>query len=122
MSVKRPLNHQYYSVIATEPNQQPSLAALLPQPLRGHCQAVPADADRDSAYRIGREFSSHYIEYVLAHPSAPNDSLLARIAEHVDFAAQGPEGDYWAGFFSLLEEVMVNAADSFDTGGSDSIH
>ena len=24
--------------------------------------------------------------------------------------------------FSLLEEVMVNAVDSFDAGGSDSIH
>ncbi|MCP1291243.1 hypothetical protein NK214_13670 [Chromobacterium sp. S0633] len=122
MSVKRPFRHDEHSVAQTESLQEPSFAVCLPARLRLYCQLVPATASNQEAYRMGRAFAGHYMAYVAEHPCHAEDSLLARMAEHADFTAEGLEGEYWAGFFSLIEEAVLNAVELLDadgkTGGS----
>ncbi|KMN83172.1 hypothetical protein VK98_04325 [Chromobacterium sp. LK11] len=117
MSVKRPFRRHEHSADQAESLQEPAFAVCLPPRLRLYCAAVPAGAGEQEAYRMGREFAGHYIEHVAHHPCAAEDSLLARMAEYADFTAEGPEGEYWAGFFSLLEEAVLSAAEFLDADG-----
>lgn len=117
MSVKRPFRRHDHAAAQAESPQEPSFAVCLPPRLRLYCHAVPASAGEQEAYRMGREFAGHYIAYVADHPCDAEDSLLARMAEYADFTAEGVEGEYWAGFFSLLEEAVLNAAEFLDADG-----
>ncbi|AXT48790.1 MULTISPECIES: hypothetical protein [Chromobacterium] len=117
MSVKRPFRRHDDAAGQAESVQEPSFAVCLPPRLRLYCMAVPANASDQEAYRMGREFAGHYIAHVANHPCAAEDSLLARMAEHADFTAEGLEGEYWAGFFSLLEEAVLSAAECLDADG-----
>ncbi|KMN83397.1 hypothetical protein VK98_03040 [Chromobacterium sp. LK11] len=113
MSVKYPPRRHYRPNLKPISYQELPFAARLPDRPRVHCWQVPPADDYRQAYLLGREYAGHFIQYVQDNPDAPGRTLLARIAGDVDFAAEGPEQGYWAGFFALIEQVLVFPIDIF---------
>lgn len=114
MSVKPPSRRHYRPGTQPVPHQELPFAALVPDRPRVHCWQVPPADDYHKAYRIGREFAGHYIQYLQDNPNNLGNILLGRIAGDVDFEVQGASKGYWAGFFALIEQVLQFPIDIFD--------
>lgn len=113
MSVKYPSRRHYRPNLKPVPYQELPFAARLPGCPRVHCWQVPPADDYRQAYLLGREYAGHFIQYVQDNPDVPRHMLLARIAGDVDFSVEGPEQGYWAGFFALIEQVLILPIDIF---------
>lgn len=114
MSVKLPLRRHYRPGTKPVPHQELPFVAIMPGHLRQHCWQVPPADNYHQAYRIGREFAGHYIQYVQDNPNGHGHALLARIAGDIDFSDQSAVRGYWAGFFALIEQVLIFPIDIFD--------
>lgn len=88
MSVKLPLRRHYRPGTKPVPHQELPFVAIMPGHLRQHCWQVPPADNYHQAYRIGREFAGHYIQYVQDNPNGHGHALLARIAGDIDFSDQ----------------------------------
>lgn len=113
MSVKYPVRRHYRPNLKPVSYQELPFAARLPDHPQVHCWQVPPADDYRQAYLLGREYAGHFIQYLQDNPDVPKRALLARIAADVDFSVQGPEQGYWAGFFALVEQVLIFPIDIF---------
>ena len=92
MSVKPPSRRHYRPGTQPVPHQELPFAALVPGRPRVHCWQVPPADDYHKAYRIGREFAGHYIQYLQDNPNNLGNILLGRIAGDVDFEVGREQG------------------------------
>jgi hypothetical protein len=114
MSAKYPTRRHYRPGAKPVPHQELPFATELPGLPRLHCWQVPPTDNYHEAYRIGREFAGHYSQYVQDNASSHGHALLARIAGDIDFSDQSAARGYWAGFFALIEQVLIFPIDIFD--------